>query len=391
MTNLVATTTELQLGQARRPGVATNAYSKRAFRQSMGRQGGRVEKKQRGGPFMSPRPGSLADRFGAVPFSTLDARGGHWTNRRRFWNALGFDSAAGRADKLTYNSPAYMTHGKAVGNTSKFDPVLAEVLYRWFCPPGGRVLDPFAGGVVRGLVATAIGLDYVGVDLSETQLAANRDEWARVWAERPAPNRTPEWRHGDSARLRAVVPERDFDFAIACPPYFDLERYGGGDADLSEMRWPEFCGAYRLIIASVVAKLANDRFAAFVVGNLRDRNGLIRDLGRLTVEAFEAAGAGFYNDGILCQPLATLPMRASRNFPPGRKLGRAHQLVLVFVKGDARKAALACTMDREAFRPVHEPAGATEGDDQVSMPIDLSTGEETGWGVDGPDDDGASE
>ena len=41
--------------------------------------------------------------------------------------------------------------------TSIFDPVLCEIAYRWFCPPAGRVLDPFAGGSVRGIVAALLG------------------------------------------------------------------------------------------------------------------------------------------------------------------------------------------------------------------------------------------
>jgi hypothetical protein len=36
---------------------------------------------------------------------------------------------------------------------SIFDPVLCELLYKWFCTNGGSVLDPFAGGLsVRGVV-----------------------------------------------------------------------------------------------------------------------------------------------------------------------------------------------------------------------------------------------
>src|SRR6185295_8430413 len=27
--------------------------------------------------------------------------------------------------------------------TSIFDPVLCELAYKWFCPPGGSILDPF--------------------------------------------------------------------------------------------------------------------------------------------------------------------------------------------------------------------------------------------------------
>ena len=36
----------------------------------------------------------------------------------------------------------------AASGTSIFDPVLCEIAYRWFCPAGGTVLDPFAGGSV---------------------------------------------------------------------------------------------------------------------------------------------------------------------------------------------------------------------------------------------------
>jgi hypothetical protein len=41
--------------------------------------------------------------------------------------------------------------------TSIFDPVLCELAYAWFSPPGGIVLDPFAGGSVRGMVASKLG------------------------------------------------------------------------------------------------------------------------------------------------------------------------------------------------------------------------------------------
>src|SRR5262245_16475161 len=61
---------------------------------------------------------------------------------------------------------------EAGSGTSIFDPVLCEMAYRWFTPPGGLVLDPFAGGSVRGIIASMLGRRYVGIDLSATQLAA---------------------------------------------------------------------------------------------------------------------------------------------------------------------------------------------------------------------------
>src|SRR5690606_20124512 len=57
---------------------------------------------------------------------------------------------------------------------SVFDPHLTDLHYRWYCPPGGRILDPFAGGATRGLVAAARGYHYTGIDLSGRQVEANR-------------------------------------------------------------------------------------------------------------------------------------------------------------------------------------------------------------------------
>ena len=52
--------------------------------------------------------------------------------------------------------------GAPASGTSIFDPVLCELAYRWYCPPGGVILDPFAGGSVRGIVASKLGRRYVG-------------------------------------------------------------------------------------------------------------------------------------------------------------------------------------------------------------------------------------
>ena len=38
---------------------------------------------------------------------------------------------------------------------------------------------------------------------------------------------------------------------------------------------------------------------------------------------------------ILVTPIGTVGMQTSRNFPIGRKVGKVHQNVLVFYKGDA--------------------------------------------------------
>lgn len=125
--------------------------------------------------------GGLAARFIAPPFTVLDCRQGYWQERKRLWVAIGIDSVQGREMiEPGMDMSDYVQRGS--GNISIFDPVLTEVLYKWFCPPGGKVLDPFAGGSVRGIVAGIMGLEYHGVDLSQQQVAANQAQWDAIAA-----------------------------------------------------------------------------------------------------------------------------------------------------------------------------------------------------------------
>jgi 1-aminocyclopropane-1-carboxylate deaminase/D-cysteine desulfhydrase-like pyridoxal-dependent ACC family enzyme/DNA modification methylase len=72
--------------------------------------------------------------------------------------------------------PGGATEASDSSGTSIFDPVLCELAYRWFCPPDGTILDPFAGGSVRGIVASKLGRRYIGVELRDVQVAANREQ-----------------------------------------------------------------------------------------------------------------------------------------------------------------------------------------------------------------------
>lgn len=127
-----------------------------------------------------------------------------------------------------------------------------------------------------------------------------------------------------------------------CPPYWNLERYSDDPSDLSTMPLADFLKAQGEIIAQAVARLRPNRFAVWVIGDVRDADGFFVNLPGLTVEAFEAAGARFYNDAILVTAVGSLPIRVGRQFTAARKLGRTHQNVLVFCKGDPRKATEAC-------------------------------------------------
>ena len=557
------------------------------------------EEQQQGAGYGAPseeQRGALVRDFGAPPFTVLDARAGYWRARKRQWLELGIRGELGREELDSTVASTKIERGAGVGG-SIFDPVLTELVYRWFAPPGGRVLDPFAGGSVRGIVAAMLGYRYVGVELREEQVAANRqqareilgearecitdpealtpveeragvylkrddyfcaagvrggkvrtalllareglkeqpgaglvtagarqspqvnivahvaamlgvparlhvpsgelpdelqraaaagaeivqhspgynsvlvarareDAKARGWVHIPfgmecpqaveytsrqveniprnakrlvvpvgsgmtlagilhglkrygldmpvlgvvvgadptarldayAPDDwrdvvelveaggkyttpatkteywgirldatyeakaapfvepgdvfwivgvhqsedvvVPEWIVGDS---REVLPtlQGGFDLVFSCPPYANLEVYSDDPRDLSTMDYPEFVRAYREIIAHAVELLAPDRFAAFVVGEVRGSSGAYLGFVPDTIRAFVDAGAAYYNEATYITPLGSAPIKAAATFPKGRKLVRVHQTLLVHYKGDVRQAGKA--------------------------------------------------
>ena len=103
-------------------------------------------------------------------------------------------------------------------------------------------------------------------------------------------------------------------------------RYWYCEVEFSESEFREAC-----IVAN------DDSFACFVVGEVRDKKtGYYRKLINETVNAFECAGAAFYNELILVNVAGSLPIRAASTFK-SRKISKCHQNVLVFYKGNTKK------------------------------------------------------
>jgi DNA modification methylase len=299
-----------------------------------------------GEPVAEPSRGPLADRFLMPPFSVLNAREGEWQSRKQKWAAMGIQSELGRGAMQSSMASARNlqkgTEDEAEDwcTTSIFDPVLCELAYRWFCPFGGQVIDPFCGGSVRGIVAAVMGMRYWGCDLSAQQVQANKEQAVKICATAAA---QPEWVCGDARNELAQRADAPFgaDFIFTCPPYYDLEIYSDLPEDLSNMTWSHFCTAYDDIIAKAGMRLKNNRFACFVVGDIRDKQGAYRNLPGVTTQCFLRAGFTLHNEAILVTSVGTLPVRAAAAFEASRKLGKTHQTVLVYCKGDAEKAAAA--------------------------------------------------
>lgn len=283
----------------------------------------------------------LVGRFGCPPFSTLDRRQGYWQSRRNWWLSLGVDSRPGVGVAIRDHHDDRIRPREM----SLFDPVVAETMVRWYSPSDGVVLDPFAGGSVRGIVSHALGRSYYGIDVRAEQIEANEQQFDAFIAEHETDGAAVpcEWVLGDSSDPAVANSLPRADMILTCPPYGDLERYSDLPSDLSTLGYDDFAVAYRRAVEMSLDRLRDDRFAVWVVGNYRDkRTGHMRDLVGLTVDAHAEAGASYHSDLIIVDPSGTAAQRAPRTFPAFRRPLRLHQYALVFVKGDPRAAALAC-------------------------------------------------
>jgi DNA modification methylase len=271
----------------------------------------------------------LRDKFIEPPFSVLDTKSGNWVKRKKLWKSIGIKSEIGRDAK---------TFGKFTPNqgnsdrfddkaTSIFDPALCEVLYHWFCKENGNILDPFAGGSVRGIVANYLGYKYTGIDIRKEQVDSNREQAINIL---PL-NNQPQWYAGDSNELLENEWNVEFDMVMSCPPYADLEVYSDLDGDISNKPYNEFLKLYESIIEKSCNLLKSGGYACFVVGEVRDKNGFYIGFVPDTIKAFEKCGMKFYNECILLDQLGNASMRANGNMK-SQKLVKVHQNILVFKK-----------------------------------------------------------
>lgn len=277
----------------------------------------------------------LRDKFIEPPFSILDSKTGNWRKRVNKWKRLGFKSEIGRLDVETKNGNINRLiemsgnhKGHTHTNASIFDPALAELIYHWFCPENGKILDPFAGGSVRGIVANYLGYKYTGIDIRKEQIDSNREQALNILEL----NNQPQWYVGDSNKVLEQEFNHKFDLIFSCPPYADLEVYSKLEGDISNMNYDDFITSYKSIIQKSVNHLKSGGYACFVVGEVRDKKGNYIGFVPDTIEAMKESGLKYYNECIYLQGLAGACLTAGRVMGISKKVKKIHQNVLVFIK-----------------------------------------------------------
>ena len=235
----------------------------------------------------------LKDNFLVPPFSILDTKQGYWQERKRDWLKVTGNLSETRDGEFgTVGGTKNNNLFKSINDgTSNFDPVLAELVYKWFCIKDGKILDPFGGEQTKGVVAGVLGYKYFAVEIRKEQVDLNNEKV------KDYPN--VKYFLGDSNNIDSIINENDFDLCFTSPPYYDLEVYSKDDMSALGT-YEEFMEQYKNIFSKCFKKLKDDSFLVVKVGEIRN----------------------------------TLPFRISKQFNSGRKIGKQHQNILVFYKGN---------------------------------------------------------
>ena len=289
----------------------------------------------------------LRDKYGWPPFSVINTISHDWQRRKDEWEVLFKDSTVGR-DVRRYNATPTNTFSargadaKQAESVSEFDPYLAELMYRWFSREGDTILDPFAGGCVRGVVASVLGRNYMGLDLNSEQVYTNIAQYKDLQERYTNLAGSADWQIGDSDEIVTIAPKANMIFT--CPPYYNLEQYTIDPRDLSRQQtYEDFLVKYSRILQRTADRLKDNSFFVIVVSEVREEPrgieksnfvGLVPD----TIHILrDKCSLHYYNEIIIMNNIGSLPIRAPKYFDQSRKIGRMHQNVLVFYKGDLSK------------------------------------------------------
>lgn len=310
-----------------------------------------------------PANASLNDRFIVPPFSIFDTRKGYWQERKKKWRELIGDNGESRNDTLItspeikYKDLYQRTrqHREELGisfkeyldkyvpddvkereaskvisaGVSLLDPVMAEIVCRWFGQDKCKTFDCFAGDSVFGYVSAHLGNEFIGIEIRPEQAQLNNERVEGM---------TALYINDDGQNVAQHIAPESQDLLFSCPPYFDLEKYSDLENDASNQdSYEDFIKILENAFKAAVGCLKDNRFAVIVVGDVRDKStGFYYDFCCDIKRIFKEAGMPLYNEIILVESGASTALRAGR-YMESRKVAKMHQNILVFYKGKTKE------------------------------------------------------
>jgi hypothetical protein len=264
-----------------------------------------------------------------VPNPTYATRDGCWQGANGYSNVVNTRRAIDENGDVVEKTKSHN------GNASVLDPVACEVIARFFMPKtGGRVYNPFGGGVQFGYVSGACGFDYVASEIRQNQVDANNAICSEF-------DGRVKWVQSDSA---TYSPEGEFDLVFTCPPYYKVEKYLDYDGlpPAGEINsCPDYEEFEQLLFdgyAKAIEKLKDNRFFVIMTGDSRDKKGAYYCHEAKTEVFLQQQGLSIYNRIVYVECEFTRLAHAKRTLNT-RKFPKREQKIIVAYKGDISKIA----------------------------------------------------
>jgi len=270
-----------------------------------------------------------------------DSVRGMWLKLKKEWNAR-IDATG---VKCNVSNPAFATRegcwqGESGfanvvtghshnGNASVLDPVVCEVILRFFMPKDGRrVYNPFGGGVQFGFITGANGYEYIASEIRQNQCDANN----KLCGEFPG----VQWIKSDSS---TYVPEGKFDLVFTCPPYYKVEKYidydgESPDGEINSLKtYEEFRDALFSGYKIAIEHLNDNCFFVVMTGDSRDSKGAYHCSESETELFFKENNLSIYNKIVYLECEFTRLAQAKKTLNM-RKFPKREQKIIVAYKGN---------------------------------------------------------
>ena len=261
-----------------------------------------------------------------IPNPKFASRDGCWQGNNGYSNVIGTSHKIKDGVIKTIKGKSFN------GNASVLDPVMCEVILRFFMPTNGtRIYNPFGGGVQFGFISGSYGYEYIASEIRQNQCDANNTLCQDL--------ESAKWIKSDSAKYE---PEGMFDLCFSCPPYYKVEKYIDYDNIIPEGElnniptYKEFRDTLFEGYKKAIKKLNNNCFFVIMTGDSRDKTGAYYGSEAEHELFFKQQGLHIYNKIVYLECEFTRLAHAKRTLDY-RKFPKREQKILIFYKGDISK------------------------------------------------------
>jgi len=255
---------------------------------------------------------------------TYATRDGCWQGENGYSNVVNTRRSLNEKGEIVVTTKAHN------GNASVLDPLACEVIARFFMPQsGGKVYNPFGGGVQFGFVAGACGYEYLASEIRQNQVDANNAIVSQF-------DGRVKWVQEDSA---VYDPGEGIDLVFTCPPYYKVEEYldYNGEPPPGEINSCPTYEEFRDLLFSgykkAIARLKDNRFFVVMTGDSRDKNGAYYCSEAETEMFLKSQGLSIYNRIVYLECEFTRLAHAKKTLNT-RKFPKREQKIIVAYKGN---------------------------------------------------------